>query len=472
MSGRNGHGKNGHDDSAGDVADLDDGDLDGLGPDGPAEEDHRGAFGDFGGEGGGFIDRTFRERIVLAGLTLTGYTEDDTDAGLDELALLVDTAGADVVDRVTQKRDRPDPATYMGKGKIEELRDVSQALDVDTVVFDDELSPGQQFNLEKILGRTAIDRTAVILDIFAQNASSQEGKAQVELAQLRYSLPRLRRAKTDRMSQQGGGIGTRQGGGETQLEVDRRRIKRRIHKLESDLRDIERHRGNQRKAQVRSRLQRVTIVGYTNAGKSTLLNRLTDSGVLVEDRLFATLDATTRRLQLPGGEAVLLTDTVGFVRKLPHQLVKAFTTTLQVAADADLLVHVVDASAADPQAQIDAVRDVLARIDAAGVPELLCFNKIDRSDDGDRLVKSHPGSVAISALTGEGIDGLLLAVGDRLRTLTNVVELLVPFDRGDVMAEVHREGEVLSEAADDGGMRLRARLDDAAASKLRSFVVT
>jgi GTP-binding protein HflX len=360
----------------------------------------------------------------------------------------------------------------MGKGKIEELRDVSLALDADTVVFDDELSPGQQFNLEKILGRTAIDRTAVILDIFAQNASSQEGKAQVELAQLRYSLPRLRRGKTGKMSQQGGGIGTRQGGGETQLEVDRRRIKRRIHKLEGDLRDIERHRGNQRKAQVRSRLQRVTIVGYTNAGKSTLLNRLTDSGVLVEDRLFATLDATTRRLQLPGGEAVLLTDTVGFVRKLPHQLVKAFTTTLQVASDADLLLHVVDASAADPQAQIDAVRDVLARIDAAGVPELLCFNKIDRSDDAVRLVKTHPGSVAISALTGEGIDDLLLAVGDRLRCLTTVVELLVPYDRGDVMAEVHREGEVLSEAADDDGMRLRARLDDAAASKLRPFVVT
>jgi GTPase len=446
-------------------------DIDDLDDPIETEGDHRGAFGDFGGDGGGFIERTFRERIVLAGLTLTGFTEDDTDAGLDELALLVDTAGADVVDRVTQKRDRPDPATYMGKGKIEELRDVSLALDVDTVVFDDELSPGQQFNLEKLLGRTAIDRTAVILDIFAQNASSQEGKAQVELAQLRYSLPRLRRGKTGKMSQQGGGIGTRQGGGETQLEVDRRRIKRRIHKLEGDLRDIERHRGNQRKAQVRSRLQRVTIVGYTNAGKSTLLNRLTDSGVLVEDRLFATLDATTRRLQLPGGEAVLLTDTVGFVRKLPHQLVKAFTTTLQVASDADLLLHVVDASAADPQAQIDAVRDVLARIDAADVPELLCFNKIDRSDDADRLVKTHPGSVAISALTGEGIDELLLAVGDRLRCLTTVVELLVPYDRGDVMAEVHREGEVLSEAADDDGMRLRARLDDAAASKLRPFVV-
>ena len=215
-------------------------------------------------------------------------------------------------------------------------------------MFDDELSPAQQRNLEKILGRTAIDRTAVILDIFGQNASSQEGKAQVELAQLRYQLPRLRRGKAASLSQQRGGGAARFGGGETKLEVDRRRIVRRIHKLEAELRDVASHRETQRKQAKRSRTQSVAIVGYTNAGKSTLLNRLTDSGVLVEDRLFATLDATTRRLQLPGGEAVLLTDTVGFVRKLPHQLVEAFRSTLQVAADADLLVHVVDASAADP----------------------------------------------------------------------------------------------------------------------------
>src|SRR4051794_27404586 len=280
------------------------------------------------------IDRSFREKIVLVGVQLPGESEESVESSLDELALLVDTAGADVLARTVQRRDRPDPATYVGKGKAEELREISLEVDSDTVVFDDELSPAQQFNLEKILGRTAIDRTAVILDIFAQNAHSQEGKAQVELALLRYRLPRLR-GKGSKLSQQSGGIGTRtRGPGETQTEVDRRRLVRRIHKLEADLREIGRHRTTQRKSRHRSRLQHVAIVGYTNAGKSTLLNRLTDAGVLVEDRLFATLDATTRRLALPGGESVLMTDTVGFVRKLPHQLVEAFKSTLGVIAEA------------------------------------------------------------------------------------------------------------------------------------------
>ena len=299
------------------------------------------------------IERSFREKIVLVGVTIPPETVEGTEQSVDELALLVDTAGADEVGRVFQRRQSPDPPTYVGKGKAEELREVALATDCDTVVFDNELTPAQQFNLEKMLGRTAIDRTAVILDIFAQNAHSQEGKAQVELAQLRYRLPRLRR-RAGALSQQAGGmsaaggarIGTR-GPGETQLEVDRRRIVRRIHKLEADLREIDRHRTTQRRAQRRGQLAKVVIVGYTNAGKSTLLNRMTDAGVLVEDRLFATLDATTRRLELPGGEAVLLTDTVGFIRKLPHQLVEAFRSTLDVAVDADLLVHVVDASAPD-----------------------------------------------------------------------------------------------------------------------------
>ncbi len=431
---------------------------------------HRGGFGDVGGEGTAFIERTFREKIVLAGVTIPPESDEQTEAGLDELEQLVDTAGADVVDRVVQRRRAPDPATYVGKGKAGELRETAEATDCDTVVFDDELSPAQQFNLEKLLGRTAIDRTAVILDIFGQNASSQEGKAQVELAQLRYRLPRLR-GKGKGLSQQGGGIGTRQGGGETKLEVDRRRIVRRIHKLEADLQGIDRHRETQRKQRRRSRVQHVAIVGYTNAGKSTLLNRLTAAGVLVEDRLFATLDATTRRLQLPGGEAVLVTDTVGFVRKLPHQLVEAFKGTLQVAADADLLVHVVDAASGDPQGQLDAVRDVLVEIGASDVPELVCLNKIDAAPAGEwkRLLDRHPGSVAISAHTGEGVDGLLEAIGDRLRTLTEVVELLVPYERGDVLAEVHREGEVLSETAGDDGMRVRARLDEAGAARLRAW---
>ncbi|CAN5891265.1 GTPase HflX [soil metagenome] len=439
-------------------------------------ESHRGAFGDYGGGTGALIERSFREKIVIVGVTLGGGDVEETALDLDELALLVDTAGADVVGRIDQRRAAPDPATYLGKGKAAELEELAVALDCDTVVFDDDLTPAQQRNLEKLLGRTALDRTAVILDIFAQNAASVEGKAQVELAQLRYLQPRLR-GKGKGLSQQAGGmaagggarVGSR-GPGETQLETDRRRITRRIHKLEGELRAISAHRDTQYKQRSRSRAAQVAIVGYTNAGKSTLLNRLSGAGVLVEDRLFATLDATTRRLQLPGGEAVLLTDTVGFVRKLPHQLVESFRSTLRVAAEADLLVHVVDGSSGDPRSHIDAVRDVLGEIDAGDVTELLCFNKADRSPEVKRLVDRHPGSVGISASTGEGVDELLLTIGDRLRAATEVVELLVPFERGDVIAEVHREGEVLDEAVTEGGMALTARLDSAAGAKLATWV--
>lgn len=424
------------------------------------------------------IDRSFREKIVLVGVTLPPETAEETEESLDELSLLVETAGADEVGRIVQKRRAPDPPTYVGKGKAEELRELALATDCDTVVFDNELTPAQQRNLEKLLGRTAIDRTAVILDIFAQNAHSQEGKAQVELALLKYRLPRIR-GKGTALSQQAGGmsagggaqIGTR-GPGETQLEVDRRRITRRIHKLEAELRELAKHRQTQRKAQLRSRVQRVAIVGYTNAGKSTLLNRLTDAGVLVEDRLFATLDATTRRLDLPGGEPVLVSDTVGFIRKLPHDLVEAFKSTLSVAADADLLVHVVDSSAVDVAGNIRAVRTVLQEIDADEVPELLAFNKADLApDDAKRLAHAHEGSVAFSAVTGEGVDELVQTIADRLRALTNVVELSIPYDRGDVLAAVHREGEVLVERADDDGMHLRVRLDDAAVGQFVEYVV-
>jgi GTP-binding protein HflX len=423
------------------------------------------------------IDRSVREKIVLVGVALGDTSTDEVDGSLDELSRLVDTAGADEAARVVQRRRAPDPAYFVGKGKAEELRDVSLEVDSDTVVFDDELSPAQQYNLEKVLGRTAIDRTAVILDIFAQNAASQEGKAQVELALLRYRLPRLRRQK-GALSQQAGGmsaggarIGTR-GPGETQLEVDRRRIQRRITKLEGDLRDIARHRDTQRKARRRSRSRQVAIVGYTNAGKSTLLNRLTDAGVLVEDRLFATLDATTRRLDLPGGERVLCTDTVGFIKKLPHDLVEAFTSTLAVAADADLLVHVVDASAAEPMEEVAAVRAVLTEIGADRVPELLAFNKADRAPlEARRLLARHPDAVVISALSGTGVDDLLRAVSDRLRALTAMVELRIPFDRGDLLAAVHREGEVLVEQAGDDTWRVRARLDDAGLARFRDVLV-
>lgn len=418
------------------------------------------------------IERTIRERIVIVGVTLPGHSDDDTDASLDELELLVDTAGADVVERLVQRRLAPDHTWFIGQGKAEELKQICLAVDADTVVFDNELSPAQQYNLEKLLGRTAIDRTAVILDIFAQNAHTLEGKAQVELALLRYRLPRLRRGAKAKMSQQRGGVGSRFGSGETKLEVDRRRIMRRISKLEHDLAELGRTRGLQRKSRGRSGLANVSIVGYTNAGKSTLLNRLTKAGVLVEDRLFATLDPTTRRLSLPGGEPVLLTDTVGFVRRLPHGLVESFKSTLEVAASADYLVHVVDASAADPDGQIDAVREVLREIDAHEVPELLVFNKSDLAPDAAReLVASHPGSVAVSAATGNGIEVFLRTLADRLRAISAVVELLVPYDRGDVLASIHREGEVVSTSHEDGGTRVRARLSDASAGRLAEFVV-
>jgi GTP-binding protein HflX len=423
------------------------------------------------------IDRSFREKIVLVGVTLPPEHVEDTEASVDELALLIDTAGADEVARVFQRRDHPDPATYIGKGKAEELKEVALATDCDTVVFDNELTPAQQFNLEKLLGRTAIDRTAVILDIFAQNAHSQEGKAQVELAQLRYRLPRLRR-KAGALSQQAGGmsaggarIGTR-GPGETQLEVDRRRLVRRVHKLEAELRDVDGHRQIQRRAQQRGALPRAAIVGYTNAGKSTLLNRLTDAGVLVEDRLFATLDATTRRLDLPGGERVLLTDTVGFIRKLPHQLVEAFKSTLAVTTDADLLVHVVDASAPDPAGNIAAVREVLHEIGAGDVPELMAFNKLDLASEATvaRLLERWPGSVAVSAATGAGVDELVARVGDRLRSLSSVIELVIPYERGDLLAAAHRAGEILDERPGEGGMYLRGRFDEATVGRLQEFV--
>jgi len=422
------------------------------------------------------IERTFREKIVIVGVAVPPTTTGETERSLDELALLVDTAGADVVGRVLQRRDSPDPATYVGKGKAEELHELSLAVDCDTVVFDDDLSPAQQRNLEKILGRTAIDRTAVILDIFAQNARTPEGRDQVELALLRYRLPRLR-GRQQALSQQRGGVGAggaigNRGPGETQLEVDRRRLVMRMGRLEENLKHLSADRHTQRRSRQRSRLHVVSLVGYTNAGKSTLLNLLTDADVLVEDRLFATLDPRTRRTELPGGETVLVSDTVGFIRKLPHGLVEAFKSTLETVAESDLLVHVVDASAPDPDGQIEAVDTVLAEIGAADVPQLLAVNKIDVATDPERLLDRHSGSVAVSALTGAGVDDLLAAVGDRLRALADVVELVVPFARGDVVAALHREGEVLVEQHEEGGTRLRARLDDAGAARFREFRVS
>ncbi|HLX78031.1 MAG TPA: GTPase HflX, partial [Acidimicrobiales bacterium] len=407
---------------------------------------------------------------VLVGVVTRPRGLSEVEASLDELALLIDTAGADEVGRVVQSRDSPDPATYIGRGKAEELHRLCESVDADTVVFDDELSPGQQRNLEAILGRTAIDRTAVILDIFAQNARTEEGRAQVELALLQYRLPRLR-GKGATLSQQAGRIGTR-GPGETQLEVDRRRIMRRIRKLESELKDLEGTRSTQRRARRRGPRHNISLVGYTNSGKSTLLNAFTDADAVVENRLFATLDPRTRRLELPGGEVVLCSDTVGFVRKLPHLLVTAFHSTLETVADSDLLVHVVDSSVADPDAQIRAVREVLVEIGADSVPELFAFNKADLDKAAaDRLSRQHPDSVVCSALTGEGLDGLREAIGEALRADDRTVELDVPYERGDVIAALHRNGEVLEQHDSGRALSVRARVDEATRRRYAEFAV-
>ncbi len=412
---------------------------------------------------------TQRALLVATGVGTRSLSE--AEASLSELGLLTDTAGAEPVESVLQRRDRPDPATYIGSGKADELRSLADALDVDVVVFDDELTPAQQRNLEKKFGRDVVDRVALILDIFAQHARSQEGMLQVELAQLRYRLPRLRGRGVE-LSQQAGGIGTR-GPGETQLEVDRRRIQRRVHKLEAELDRLAKTRATQRKARRRRELPTVSLVGYTNAGKSTLLNRLTRGDALVENRLFSTLDPTTRRLHLAGGEIALLSDTVGFVRRLPHELIEAFKSTLEEVAQVDMLLHVVDGSAADAEEQIVAVRSVLREIGAADRPEQLVVNKVDVADPAvvDDLLAAHDGAVAASAVTGEGVEKLEAVVAGRLRALNPVVELAVPFERGDVIAALHRDGDVLVEVHGERETRVRARIPNADVNRFREFVV-
>jgi GTP-binding protein HflX len=404
----------------------------------------------------------------LVGVQFPGVSEDELQYQLDELALLVDTAGADVVARIVQRRDAPDPATFLGSGKVQELREICLALDSDTVVFEHNLSPAQQRNLEKILGRTAIDRTAVILDIFAQNARTPEGKAQVELALLQYRLPRLRRAGGS-LSQQAGGIGTR-GPGETQLETDRRRLVNRIHAIRRELKEIDRTRSVQRQGRARGRHREVTFVGYTNAGKSSMLNAITDAGVVTEDRLFVTLDPRTRQRQLPGGETVLFTDTVGFISNLPHDLVEAFMSTLKSVQLADLLVHVVDGANDHAEEQIAAVREVLREIDADSVPELLVFNKADVLGSRAReLAALHEGSVWVSALTHENLEAAIAKIGDRLRTNDRIVTLHLPLDRGDLIAAAHREGEVVDTSVTDDSVVVRVMLDSVGAAHFREW---
>jgi GTPase len=422
------------------------------------------------------------ERAVIVGVQLPGTTGAELSASLDELEALLDTAGAQVVERVVQRRDTPDAATFIGRGKVDELRDVVAAVGADAVVFDDDLAPAQQRTLEEKIRQKVLDRTIVILDIFAQHATSKEGKAQVELAQLTYLLPRLRGWGTALSRQAGGraaggvGIGGR-GPGETQLEVDRRRIMRRVSKLKRDLDAYARIRETKAAERDRKQVQVVALVGYTNAGKSSLLNRITGSGVLVEDRLFATLDPTVRRLPLDDGREIVLTDTVGFVRKLPHGLVEAFKSTLEESASADLLLHVVDASHPEAEAHIVAVHEVLGEIGAGQVPEQLVLNKTDAVDPATaealaRRIESELGTrpVLVSARTGAGIDELIDRVTERLPRQRVRISGHVPYARQDLVALAHRRGSVMEESHTDTGTKLVADVDVDTALELREFL--
>ncbi len=408
------------------------------------------------------------ERVVLVAVAVDGSL-DAAERSVEELRRLAETAGAEVLDTMIQRRARPDAGTFIGKGKARELAAAVKALGADTVVMDDELSPGQLRHLEELVDAKVIDRTALILDIFAQHATSREGKSQVELAQLSYLLPRLR-GWGESLTRLGAGIGTR-GPGETKMEVDRRRIRRRITKLRRDLVDMARTRDVKRRGRERAGVPAVALVGYTNAGKSTLLNRLSGAGVLVEDKLFSTLDPTTRRLDLPGGRAATFTDTVGFIAKLPHDLVEAFKSTLEEVARADLVVHLVDAAQSDPDGQVAAVRAVLGEVGAADVPELLALNKADLLDEMSRarLARQLPGAAIISAATGEGVDGLLATIATRLPRPPVDLDVLLPYDRGDLVDRAHREGEVLSVEHVAEGTKVRLRVPSPLAHALAPY---
>jgi GTP-binding protein HflX len=409
------------------------------------------------------------QRAFLVGVELPGMPTVDSERSLDELALLTDTAGSEPVDQELVRRTRIDPATYIGSGKAEELATLTKALDIDLVVFDNQLTPAQQRNLQKLFGCDVVDREGLILDIFAQHAHTKVGALQVELAMNRYNLPRLR-GKGTSLSQQGAGVLAR-GPGETKLETDRRRILQRISKLERELKETVGHRETQRKARRRSEIPQVSIVGYTNAGKSTLLNALTDAGVLVEDRLFATLDSTVRRLELPNQRTALLADTVGFVRRLPHHLVEAFRSTLSEVAEADLLLHVVEGTVEDPAGQIAAVREVLLEIGAAELPELIVFNKSDVIGDQamKRLVNLYPEAVFVSALKRAGLDELLVRIGELVEKAMVTLTLEIPYARGDLVAAVHRVGEVIEEKHDDNGMILEVRVPETSRAQFAQF---
>ncbi|OBB25141.1 GTPase HflX [Mycolicibacterium peregrinum] len=420
------------------------------------------------------------ERVVLVGVWTDGSAA-DADASLAELAALAETAGSEVLEGLIQRRDKPDPSTYIGSGKAVELREVVLATGADTVICDGELSPAQLNSLEKVVKVKVIDRTALILDIFAQHATSREGKAQVSLAQMEYMLPRLRgwgesmsRQAGGRAGGAGGGVGTR-GPGETKIETDRRRIRERMAKLRREIRDMKKIRDTQRSRRLTSDAASVAIVGYTNAGKSSLLNALTGAGVLVENALFATLEPTTRRGEFDDGRPFVLTDTVGFVRHLPTQLVEAFRSTLEEVVDADLLVHVVDGSDDHPLAQINAVRqvvnDVIVEYDIAPPPELLVVNKIDAATDLGlaALRRALPDAVFVSAHTGEGLDRLRARMAEMIPPTDATVDVTIPYDRGDLVARVHADGRVDATEHTADGTRIKARVPMALAASLGEF---
>ena len=416
------------------------------------------------------------ERVVLVGVWSEGSAS-DAENSMTELAALAETAGSQVLDGLIQRRGKPDPATYIGSGKVNELRDAVIATGADTVICDGELSPSQLSNLEKQVKVKVVDRTALILDIFAQHAKSKEGKAQVELAQLQYLVPRLR-GWGETLSRQaggagggaGGGVGTR-GPGETKLETDRRRIRTRIAKLRREIADMKVVRNTKRASRTRNNIPAVAIAGYTNAGKSSLLNQLTEAGVLVENALFATLDPTTRRATAEDGRVYTLSDTVGFVRHLPHQIVEAFRSTLEEVAEADLVVHVVDGSHPDPHGQVSAVREVLAEVGADRLPELLVINKVDAADEETllNLKRDWPDALFVSAHSGRGIEELRASIERRLPRPAIELRGVVPYDRGELVARVHRRGQVLDTRHTEAGTELHVRVDDQLAAELAPF---
>ena len=412
-------------------------------------------------------------RVFLIGVELKSRTAADIRESLAELAELAETAGAQIAGEGVQKMAAPVAATYLGPGKAEEFAQHCKSNGVDAVVFDDELSPAQTRNLEKIFGCKIMDRTALILEIFGQRARTREGKLQIEHAQLQYLLPRLTRFWSH-LSRQRGSTGSIGGEGESQLEADRRKISERIEKISSELDKVRRQRETQRAGRQRSQWPLAYIVGYTNAGKSTLLNALTGSGVLAEDKLFATLDPTTRRLRLPTNQNVLLTDTVGFIKKLPHGLVEAFKATLEEVVQADLLLHVVDVSHPQAAEQIVAVDAVLAEIGAAEKPVLMVFNKMDQISGAgglNRLREAYPHSVAISARTGEGMGPLLAELGTRLRPIREFLDLRVPQEKAAVIARIHAVGQVVTRRYSGRNARFKVRIPPHLHAEFAPFVV-